>query len=78
MMYKPHRDERFEYVYEAMEHIEARQCVSCARREPDGDYFMCGPVSASFLLEMPIAEVEDLGDKGLRCTAYEVYAQEPQ
>lgn len=66
-MYKPHRDYRFEYLYEAMEHIEETQCIDCKFVEP-GEYPMCVEISGKFLMEEPIEEIEDLGNDGLRCT----------
>lgn len=71
--YKPRRDYRFEYVYEAMTFIEDRQCVTCVFNV-GGDYPMCFEVSEWFLRAdedfEPIPDVDDRGDEGVVCTRY--------
>lgn len=70
-MYTPHRDERFEYVFEAMSHVEEKQCETCVfRRTDDPDYPMCFEISGQFILELPVEEINDLGSDGLACTKY--------
>lgn len=68
-MYKPHRDHRYEYLWEAMRDIEEAQCNSCVFREL-GEYPMCLPISGQFILEEPVEEINDLGSGGLVCTKY--------
>lgn len=67
MTYIPRRDYRFEYVFEAMKHVEERDCKDCIFAVP-GEYPMCLPISSMFLTEEPVEEIDDLGDDGLRCT----------
>lgn len=72
-MYKPVRDERFEYLSEAIEHIEQRQCQTCvARKEDDQEFPMCYMMESLFLLEKPIAEIDDNGNAGLKCKLYKM------
>ena len=70
-MYRPHRDERFYYVWEAMHHLEENQCNTCVfKNTGDPDYPMCLPISGQFILEEPVEEINDLGSDGLVCTKY--------
>lgn len=70
-MYKPHRDYRFEYLFDAMDFIEENQCVSCKFKETrDEEYPMCDEISIPFINEEAIEEIDDLGDKGLVCRRY--------
>jgi hypothetical protein len=68
-MYRPHRDHRFEYVTDVINHIEEIQCGSCVFRE-DGEFPMCLPISGQLILEEPVEEINDLGSDGLTCTKY--------
>jgi hypothetical protein len=80
-MYRPHRDERFEYVTDAITFIEHRQCHDCVfRNERDDEFFMCGEYEARLFAEEPVMEIDDLGTQGLHCKTYkqdsEIYSQE--
>lgn len=68
-MYRPHRDYRFEYVFEAMSFVENNQCKTCVFRE-EGEYPMCLPISGQFILEEPVEEIDDLDERGIACTKY--------
>jgi hypothetical protein len=76
-MYRPHRDYRFEYVTDAINHIEQLQCGSCVFRE-EGEYPMCLPISGNIILEEPVEEINDLGRAGLVCTKYRLGEPTPQ
>ena len=79
-IYKPHRDRRFEYVWEAISFIERNQCVTCKfskigdedwpDQEHANEYPMCGQIEGEFITEVPIPAIEDRGDDGLFCTIY--------
>lgn len=78
-MYKPRRDERFEYIWEAMRFIEDSQCKTCAfskkAQDPDNEphssqYPMCYEIEAVLLQERPVEELEDAGLQGIICTKY--------
>lgn len=72
MVYTAHRDYRFEYVMEAMNHVEVSQCFECKFRKDDNDeYPMCYEIEAPFMLEEPVEEIDDLGDKGLLCKKFQ-------
>jgi hypothetical protein len=68
-MYRPHRDGRFEYVTDVINHLEEEQCNTCVFRE-EGEYPMCLPISGQIILEEPVEEINDLGRDGLICTKY--------
>ena len=70
MTYIPRRDYRFEYVGEAMVHIENKQCLKCIHKMDDPDYPMCFDVGAFFFNEEPVPMVDDLGDAGLNCRKF--------
>lgn len=73
-MYYPKRDSRFEYVFEAMSHIEERFCSrGCTKAEAATDEFpgMGCPVMDKIMLEEPVVEIDDLGKDGLFCSARE-------
>ena len=69
-VYIPRRDHRFEYVTEALEHIEETQCVGCIHNTGDEYPTSECPVVDAFNLglEIPVPEFLDLGDH-LVCTA---------
>jgi hypothetical protein len=69
-MYKPHRDSRFEYVWEVMEFIETRQCVTCAYKAGLEETPMCGPIENELIMEKPVADLDDVGDDGVVCRRY--------
>lgn len=70
-MYEPRRDSRFEYVWEAMAHVEERQCTSCAlQNNRDDEYFMCGEIEYKLMECEPVEEFSDLGELGLHCNKY--------
>lgn len=69
MVYTPQIDYRFEYVTDAINHIEEEQCNSCVFRE-EGEFPMCLPISGQMILEEPVEEINDLGSDGLVCTKY--------
>ena len=71
-MYHPHRDYRFEYVWEAMAFVEDNQCRDCQFRKTDSDAYgpMCYEVEAAFMMEEPVVEIDDLGESGLHCTKF--------
>lgn len=74
-MYLPRRDHRFEYLWDAMSHVEHNQCGDCKLRKPesDGAYGpMCYEIEATFMQEEPVVEIEDLGDSGLWCTKFQL------
>jgi hypothetical protein len=84
MSYVPRRDSRFDYIWEAMDHIEERQCVNCAfskLQDPDVDkshaeeYPMCFEVEADFIVKEaahePIEYISDYAPLGLTCNKYE-------
>lgn len=68
-MYVPKRDQRFEYVTDAMNWVEKTQCNTCVFRE-EGEYPMCLPVATKITLEKPVEEIDDQGDNGLLCLKY--------
>lgn len=71
-MYTPHRDYRFEYIWEAMAFVEKRQCLTCVKRDDDPNYPMCSDVAEFFFAEIvAIPMVDDRGDEGIVCTIYE-------
>lgn len=80
--YKPVRDSRFEYVWEAMNYIEEEQCRNCAHsklQEHDTDrshaqeYPMCWQVESEFIeanaKHIALENIIDTGD-GIVCTKY--------
>ena len=71
-MYKPHRDERFDYVWEVMEFIEERQCKTCAFRVPEqrSEYAMCEEIAAELIEMRAVEALDDRGDDGVVCTSY--------
>ena len=71
-MYQPKRDYRFEYMHEALNHVEDNQCRECVFRKPDPNAYgpMCVEIEAQFIMEEPIIEIDDLGDSGLHCTKF--------
>lgn len=83
-MYTPHRDNRFQYMWELMSYLERRQCHSCAFKHEHGEssngqpYTMCGKVESLIIQEMPVADLDDRGEHGVVCTKYmdEVLAEE--
>lgn len=88
-MYKPTRDYRFEYIWDAMAFIEDNQCRTCAfgkLNDPDEnknhafEYPMCYEIEGEFITEEPVEAIDDCGDEGLVCTKYrsaELANQEP-
>lgn len=56
-------------------YLEETQCKTCKLRktlvDPDEEFPMCYKIEGGFLLEEPIAEIEDVGDEGLVCTLRE-------
>lgn len=68
-MYKPRRDDRFEYVTDAINFIEEEQCGTCVFRE-EGEFPMCLEISGNLIIEEPVEEISDLGSAGLFCTKY--------
>lgn len=76
-MYRPHRDRRFEYVTDAINHIEEIQCGSCVFREK-GEFPMCLPISGQLILEEPVEEIDDLDERGLLCTKYRLGEPTPE
>jgi hypothetical protein len=68
-MYRAHRDYRFEYVTDAIDYLEERQCSACVFRE-EGEYPMCLEISGNLIIEEPVEEISDLGRDGLFCTKY--------
>lgn len=78
MAYKPRRDYRFEYIWDAIAWVEDNQCRSCIHRKSEqshsfnDEYPMCHEVEADFVEEKPVQAVEDLGDEGLLCTRYQM------
>ena len=72
-VYKPSRDYRFEYLWDAMSFIEEHQCTGCVFGgidHPDPDYPMCWNISNKMMEEKPMEEIDDLGDQGIRCNIY--------
>jgi hypothetical protein len=75
-MYQPHRDRRFEYVWEVMSFIEDNQCGTCAFKNPHGEntigepYMMCGPIEYELTVENPVEGLDDVGDDGVVCRLY--------
>ena len=78
-MYTPHRDSRFEYVFELIHFIEENQCRTCAfskLQDHDEDkataeeYPMCYPIEGEIMLEHPMACLDDRGAEGVVCTNY--------
>lgn len=68
-MYVPRRDHRFEYLWDAMNHVEETQCRGCVLRKDDNDeYPMCNEVESVFIQEIPVEAIDDRGDEGLFCT----------
>lgn len=85
--YKAHRDERFEYLWDAMHFIEENQCRTCAYSklvtDPGAhaeDYPMCWNIEAQIIAEDGlVSALEDAGNDGIVCTEYrnaELAAQE--
>ena len=71
MTYLPRRDERFEYIGDAMEHIETKQCFKCILRDKDDQEMpMCYEISTFIILEAPVHAIDDLGDAGLNCRKF--------
>lgn len=79
-MYTPHRDSRFEYVWDVMQFIEENQCRNnCAfskLNDHDEDkshaeeYPMCYEIEGAIILEEPVAALDDHGDDGVVCTKF--------
>lgn len=78
-MYKPHRDHRFEYLWDMMSFIEDNQCRTCVfRRTDDEDYPMCFEISGLLIEEEPVEQIDDIGELGLSCTKYRNGEPTPQ
>lgn len=74
MTYTPRRDHRFEYIWEAMSFVEENQCSSCMLRGDQDEYPMMGctfGIDVKFIDEVPIEEIDDLGNDGISCHKYE-------
>lgn len=80
MNYKPHRDSRFEYVWEAISFVEENQCRTCIHSklfEPDTDkdhaedFPMCWEIEGEFISEEPIQDVMDYGKDGIWCRRWQ-------
>jgi hypothetical protein len=70
--YIPRRDHRFEYIYEAMQYVEQKQCKNCIKRDDDPNYPMCSDVAEFFFAEIvSIPMVEDHGEYGIFCNIFE-------
>lgn len=70
-MYTPQRDNRFEYIWDAMEFIEDNQCKGCKFKSDDEEYPMCHEVLGRMMKEKPMKEIDDLGDQGIKCNRWE-------
>lgn len=77
-MYTPHRDERFEYLWDLMHFIENNQCRTCAFSKIVTDhnahayeYPMCWGIEAQIMAESgAVAALDDHGDDGVVCKDY--------
>lgn len=69
-MYTPHRDERFDYIWELMEFIEETQCGTCAFKSDRFENPMCFEIEAEIIDEKPVADLDDKGSDGVECTRY--------
>lgn len=79
MMYTPHRDGRFHYLWDLMQFIEREQCRSCMfskLNDPDEDkdhaeeYPMCYEIEGAIITEEPVEALDDRGTDGVVCTRY--------
>lgn len=73
-MYYPKRDSRFEYVWEALTHIENRFCSKGCRKAVGATEEFPGmgcPIIENIMIEQPVVEIDDLGKDGLFCTVRE-------
>jgi len=70
MTYTAHRNHRFQYAHEVIEFIEAGQCFDCVFRNDDPEMPMFHEIAGSIVTEMPVEELEDVGNDGIVCTKY--------
>lgn len=70
MTYKPRRDYRFEYLWDAIKFIEERQCNNCVFKSDRPEYPMCFEIEAQLIEEKPVDEIDDLGDDGIVCRLF--------
>ena len=85
MTYEPHRDERFEYLWDLMHFIEENQCRTCAfskliteKSSHAEEYPMCYEIEGELIQEIPVAALDDCGDEGVVCTLYRNAAVESE
>ena len=71
-IYRPVRDNRFEYATDAIAHIEENLCYTCKNKGDDEEFPSIGcdfePINLVFEIEVPT--VIDVGTR-LLCTKYE-------
>lgn len=73
MTYTAHRDHRWEYAYETVQHIERRNCaMGCVHGDPGSEDEPGGSceVLLDVILEQPTEELEDDG-VNLTCKRFE-------
>ena len=85
MMYKPHRDERYEYLSDLMEFIESNQCHQCLFSKTVSDpsaaaleFPMCEEVEGELLSEASLDFLDDRGNDGVVCMKYVGYEASPE
>lgn len=69
-MYQPHRENRYEYIFDLMSDIEERQCQVCVYRSDREEYPMCFEIEGKIMTEEPVEELIDLDSQGVACTKF--------
>lgn len=70
-MYKPHRNELFEYAADAVTYVEEVQCSTCKFREAMDEFFMCWEAQSNILFELPVEFMYENPDQTITCIKYE-------
>ncbi|HEY5446637.1 MAG TPA: hypothetical protein VIJ87_19675 [Pyrinomonadaceae bacterium] len=72
MVYTPHREIRYDYIWDLMADIEERQCQVCIYRSDREEYPMCFEIEGKIITEDPVEELIDLDAQGVVCTKFKL------